>query len=403
MSQPLDDYLARVARELRSLPAPVRENELKEVRSHLEQLIEDNIAQGQSRDAATQSSLATFGRARAVGIGVRDVLEGQETGWKPWVTAFVRGFLFWMVGFYALVIGFISFQSSSQSALLPEATDYVFIAGFVAVPFLTGAIHALYLGRRAWGISATIYSAFWMAEVVSGARPSLTIVNFHTSFWGCNLVLGVAGALMTDIWLRRRRYAVLALAGMASSASSLTLQSRSHVRLSWKLLLIPIVPLALVMAAKQRLNAAAHPQSATEAVRIYLLTARDASKMAAPSIIRLDEIPPTQAELSAGMRRVRFEVVCHMTSDYQQRRRAFLQAQLAISYGRQRWGAKNLHASLRRVRANAFTFSGVARVKHQPSEWQIERDNNYYFNHLWGWAEDVYFQAAPSSASSAKP
>jgi predicted RNA-binding protein with PUA-like domain len=50
MSKKFDDYMANIARHLRDLPANVRENELIEMRSHLDQLRDDFTAQGQGRE-----------------------------------------------------------------------------------------------------------------------------------------------------------------------------------------------------------------------------------------------------------------------------------------------------------------------------------------------------------------
>lgn len=94
MSTRLDDYLRNVARQLRDLPANVRENEVREMRSHLEQLGDDFAAQGQNPEAAAQMALEQFGDARAVGIRLRDVWEGQILSWKRVLVALVCGSTF---------------------------------------------------------------------------------------------------------------------------------------------------------------------------------------------------------------------------------------------------------------------------------------------------------------------
>ena len=71
MSRRLDDYLSSVERHLRHLPALVRENEVRELRSHLEQLRDDFAAQGQNPEMAAQSALDQFGDARSVWLGRR--------------------------------------------------------------------------------------------------------------------------------------------------------------------------------------------------------------------------------------------------------------------------------------------------------------------------------------------
>ncbi len=75
---PLDLYLSRVARELRSMPSVKREEELRELRSHLEQRLEDFEAQGLKPEEAQARAVEGFGSPRALGSKLCDAWEGVE-------------------------------------------------------------------------------------------------------------------------------------------------------------------------------------------------------------------------------------------------------------------------------------------------------------------------------------
>lgn len=395
MSRRLDDYLGRVAHQLRALPQAVRENEVREMRAHLEQLIEDGMASGHNPEAATNSALMQFGEARGVGIGVRDVWEGQKTGWKPVLTAFFVGLLFWGGAMSSLSLGMARFQIWEKSALFPYEMHFALFAGFALVPFLTATIHARYLGRRAWMMSAALYLSQLATEFVSITPPSsVSYGDYQTSFWAWNLLWGVAGAVLSAYWMRRRRYALLALAGATSSASlaDVSLPRQSRRSLSRKTLVILAVLLALSLGVKWRLDSAQHAHSAADAVHIRLVTTRDTSEMEFPDPIRLWEVEPTPAEERAGVRRVRFEARCRMTRDYQQRRIAFVRSQLALPRARRGWNEENLRASLRRATLNNYHLHGVAKVKNTPDGWKIAEDDSFDWSRLWGWAEDISFE-----------
>lgn len=395
MSRRLDDYLSSVARHLRHLPASVRENEVREMRSHLEQLRDDFAAQGQNPEMAAQSALDQFGEARAVGIHLRDVWEGQDFSWQRTLTAFFIGLLFWFGAMSCMEFGVKVFQRWPQSALFPIEMRLVLGSCFTLIPALTGTIHAFYLGRRAWMMSLAVYGLLWGVEVVSGSSPSLTIGNSEMSIWSWSLICGLVGACLSDALLRRRRHATLSLAGAASSGSVAegALPCRSgKTKFAWKTFVAVTLVLALALSGgvHRRLNAAMHPQDAFDAVLTKLLLSRDATKMESPDPIRLEEVAPTPAELAAGTRRIRFQTQSHMTREYQKRRLDFLQAQLATASGRKRWGEANLRAALKRVRANSFPISGVVRVKNTPSGWQVQQ-KSFNWSLLHDWAEDIYF------------
>lgn len=61
MQKPLEAYLSELERRLGSLPKPRRDEELKEVRHHLESAIAANREEGQSESLAIANAIADFG------------------------------------------------------------------------------------------------------------------------------------------------------------------------------------------------------------------------------------------------------------------------------------------------------------------------------------------------------
>jgi len=66
----LEAYLSEVAAHLSSLPVGCRDEELREMRTHLENAVLVNREQGQTEDEAARAAIAQFGPARDLGENV---------------------------------------------------------------------------------------------------------------------------------------------------------------------------------------------------------------------------------------------------------------------------------------------------------------------------------------------
>jgi len=67
MHNQLEKYLSQIEKQLAALPAEQRQDELREIRSHLEMMIEDNVARGCEMDEAVVKAIRQFGAAERVG------------------------------------------------------------------------------------------------------------------------------------------------------------------------------------------------------------------------------------------------------------------------------------------------------------------------------------------------
>ena len=70
MHSQLETYLSEVAARLGALPAKRRDEELREMRAHLENAVIVNREMGQSEDEAARTAVAQFGAARDLGENI---------------------------------------------------------------------------------------------------------------------------------------------------------------------------------------------------------------------------------------------------------------------------------------------------------------------------------------------
>ena len=76
---PVDRYLASVARRLTALPAARRDEDLRELRQHLDTLVTGYRAAGLDEQAAARAAVERFGHAERIGRGLRDVARPRRS------------------------------------------------------------------------------------------------------------------------------------------------------------------------------------------------------------------------------------------------------------------------------------------------------------------------------------
>lgn len=77
----LDDYITTLGRRLQGLPQTQREEELHEVRQHLEALVAGHVLRGMSEADAVDAALRQFGRAEQIG---KDLAAAQQPSRPLW-------------------------------------------------------------------------------------------------------------------------------------------------------------------------------------------------------------------------------------------------------------------------------------------------------------------------------
>lgn len=78
MHSRLEQYLQTVEQNLNALPAEKRQNEISEIRLHMESLVEANKELGSTEEEAVTHTLAQFGRARTVGKDLNRVHQSAD-------------------------------------------------------------------------------------------------------------------------------------------------------------------------------------------------------------------------------------------------------------------------------------------------------------------------------------
>jgi len=195
MHEQLEDYLSKIEKQLAALPAEQREEELREIRSHLQQMIAENIARGDVADEAIAQALEQFGPAGKLG---RDLKVAKPIPWydrgRPLLAAIVAYTVL------ACIYGpFCSFVDAS-GILLPSV------------------FHTLWLYN-----TVVIFSAFvsgWVAEIVAPQKAILPLAILYFGIQGfilfttiplipfhlMTLMFTFVGlASFTGVWLRRKQ------------------------------------------------------------------------------------------------------------------------------------------------------------------------------------------------------
>ena len=139
MHSQLEQYLKTVEQNLHALPAEERDNELNEIRSHIESLVEAHREIGNTEEEAVARTLAQFGRAQKLG---KDLTQAHQSGGKPQLLLLAGAVTFNYIG------GMLAGMATSSLFRMPLTLSLSLIAlwylrGMVttfSVGWLTGAL-----------------------------------------------------------------------------------------------------------------------------------------------------------------------------------------------------------------------------------------------------------------------
>jgi uncharacterized membrane protein len=190
MHSRLEQYLQTLEQNLHALPAEERNNEINEIRLHMESLVEANRELGSTEEEAVTQTLAQFGRAQNVG---KELTSVHQWGRNP------------QFGSLAGAIAFNFFIGNEASLLVsrlvmlpltPSGVPTVFwlIRGLLTtlcVGWLTGAV----LPRHA--VKGTLYAhllgaALCTTALLLGTLPAMSRISL-LSFWGSQLISTIIG------------------------------------------------------------------------------------------------------------------------------------------------------------------------------------------------------------------
>jgi len=133
MHKELEKYLSQIGKQLAELSAEQREEELREIRSHLQQMIEENVAHGDDADEAVTKALEQFGAAKKVASDLKRTRINRDQRART----FLAGLVVFAIWIYPDFCTSYLFPSMRHLFLTPgasyiETTFVFFISGWVA-------------------------------------------------------------------------------------------------------------------------------------------------------------------------------------------------------------------------------------------------------------------------------
>lgn len=204
MNQSLSKYLQSVAHELRALGPQKREEELREVKQHLESLMARAIESGASEEEAARSAIAQFGSARKIGRKLRRASQKRESAWRV-LAAPMCG----MVGQFVLIILLMG-GMMLVDAMLGFGPERIFQGyqshilldiGFTILLHLTPVGGGILAGRLA------PQSAVWSTPMMCAAffvGSSLVFPFGHSLFSLLSIAIPIfIGAVIGSRWARK--------------------------------------------------------------------------------------------------------------------------------------------------------------------------------------------------------
>ena len=387
---PLELYLNRVARELRFMPFSRREEELRELRSHLEQRAEDFQLAGSSDEEAQLRATEAFGSPRTLGAKLCDAWEGIPFSWWR-VAASVCGItVIWLAS--AIIIGLVMMILPGQAelSLFPEVLPAL-TGVFALVPFACGLLFSHWLGRRGRFITLVYFAVMLLILRVNlsydtrqssqiFASPPDFFVAYVNATWlpAFNVALAFLGSVLGHL---RQKRTQLQFAVVGSRPSALR---------PVRLLFVPLNLSTWGRAAGAlsvcgslfggRVWLATHPTTPTATLRKSLVLNGAPQGFETPQFLQLRELAPrTPAEVAGRERRVEFRVLTRAKSYFAANQIAYLKKTMATEAP-----STQRTQQLARVQANHRVIWSSARLVQTPSGWQVD-EKSFDRTQLWSW------------------
>ena len=392
----LDQFLNTAARQMRIMPATLRDDELRELRGHLQQRVEDYQNAGMSDDAAQTRALESLGSPRALGAKLCDAWESIAFSWWRLAAAIVGVTAFLVFGMAFFILALVTIPLNSETALLPEIAP-AFCAFYVALPLFCGVLFSHWLGRRGCMVATLYFLALALGKFTvnfpsSGEfeAPSTNFVGLVNGAWFPYfwVALAFAGAWIEQRWRLRKRHQ-MALSGARILAPSRFLWVPLNLGW-WRNAVLATVIIGALYS--MRAWTSFHPQTPTATVRNYLILNRQMnhSELEAPRIIAMRELPAqSPAEIAGAQRRVWFKIEERMTPSYQARRVDFARRMLKRSEQQQEGEDKTMRLTLARMQRNRQITQGVATLTKTPDGWRVKSSAG---PSPGDWAYDLYYE-----------
>lgn len=153
----IDDCMARLARQLKSLPAAEREEHLRELRQHLDALIAMHRELGAMEEEAVRAALHSFGDPTRIG---RQMAQEWRRRQQSQMSVELRAVLFTLT-VYSLAVYATHAGDIFLGATMSSGQALVALAG---IPLLTGAMTGALFSRIA--VPAVLYATASLVGMV---------------------------------------------------------------------------------------------------------------------------------------------------------------------------------------------------------------------------------------------
>jgi hypothetical protein len=385
MHSQLKRYLHDVERYLNPLPKPVRDSEVREISSHLEQLHFDLCSEGYTEGEAASRAIKSFGSARGLGLNLRDVREGN---WSLLLSLLVVVGSNWILfrACSSAIAHFVLFPAIQQSVLMPALSPILTIWNYTAtllLPFGLNFALGWWGGRRISYVAPLSY-LHWLLlfrnELSTFEWSSLWIVRpvFST------MLLAMFGAWCGSTWMRHKRTKFAMVPTNSELPQGSSAYQQNALKLKTRALpLLSFLSGLLLMAgilwawAQPRVNMALHPSTTEAAAQILFSTPSDSYGEMEPSTDVVMEVLPalSPAEKSGQERRVKYEATMHASEYYSERRKDYYERMLrSARAGRKtEFPAPMVQAALERLRPEGYRVRGILLVRKTASGWEIDK------------------------------
>lgn len=218
MHQRLEQYLNELAVRLNSLPAYQRDEELAEVRAHLEAMIAANQELGDTEEEAVHAALRQFDASRKLGQGLaRTWRRGQRRTWRETLSgaAICAAGCYWGISSVITLVFYPMVATTPSEAARSKVLNLAF---YVLLPILPGLVTGLATPKRAvigTALALSVFSAyFWFRgqRAIAEAIASRNYAEWEVSpflVYPLLVTLGAAAAWAGTRWTQRRRRAAL--------------------------------------------------------------------------------------------------------------------------------------------------------------------------------------------------
>ncbi len=191
MQTKLGKYLSQIEKQLAELSTEQREEELREIRSHLEMMIDENVARGINPDEATTKALEQFGEANKLG---KELRQYKTFAWLHYFRP-LAAFLFAL----GVVIAWVSISSvpvqwpSDLMLIIIIFPITGWVAEMIAPKCGFWSLAVLFYGILSLFICLYVYIVFWKSVPIPKAYLLVGFISHG--------LLGIASFI--GVWIRR--------------------------------------------------------------------------------------------------------------------------------------------------------------------------------------------------------